>query len=225
MNPGNERGVARIEWSGPGAALPQGLVLVDTPGLDACELPRHSELVLRRILPTLDIVLYVSSIRSPFKTADIELVRTVLEARQGMILLLTQIDLERDDLEGGRVVLSRAQKLAAYLQELRRDAARPDRPEYPVIPISAKLALRHFYDRDSAEWRASNFEPLLHRMASFRERLLHNGIALRARRAAALLRRTLEDLDSVLRDTDGGEPLSTVLRQFARIRELWDTQR
>ena len=54
MNPGNKRGVARIEWSGPGAALPQGLVLVDTPGLDACELPRHSELVLRRILPTLN---------------------------------------------------------------------------------------------------------------------------------------------------------------------------
>lgn len=225
MNPGNKRGVARIEWSGPGAALPQGLVLVDTPGLDACELPRHSELVLRRILPTLDIVLYVSSIRSPFKAADIELVRTVLEARQRMILLLTQIDLERDDLEGGRVVLSRAQKLAAYLQELRRDAARPDWPEYPVIPISAKLALRHFYDRDSAEWRASNFEPLLRRMTSFRERLLHNGIALRARRAAALLRRTLEDLDSALRDTDGGEPLSTVLRQSARIRELRDAQR
>ena len=225
MNPGNERGVARIEWTSPGAALPQGLVLVDTPGLDACELPRHSELVLRRILPTLDIVLYVSSIRSPFKAADIELLRTILEARQRMILLLTQIDLERDDLEGGRVVLSRAQKLDAYLQELRRDAARPDRPEYPVIPISAKLALRHFYDRDSAEWRASNFEPLLRRMTSFRERLLHNGIALRARRAAALLRRTLEDLDSALRDTGGGESLSTVLRQSARIRELRDAQR
>ncbi|WP_299076271.1 dynamin family protein [uncultured Fretibacterium sp.] len=225
MNPGNERGVARIEWTSPGAALPQGLVLVDTPGLDACELPRHSELVLRRILPTLDIVLYVSSIRSPFKAADIELVRTVLEARQRMILLLTQIDLERDDLEGGRVVLSRAQKLAAYLQELRGDAARSDRPECPVIPISAKLALRYFYDRDSTEWRASNLEPLLRQMASFRERLLQNGIALRAQRAAALLRRTLEDLDSALRDTDGGEPLSTVLRQSARIRELRDAQR
>ena len=225
MNPGNERGVARIEWTSPGAALPQGLVLVDTPGLDACELPRHSELVLRRILPTLDIILYVSSIRSPFKAADIELVRTVLEAHQRMILLLTQIDLERDDLEGGRVVLSRDQKLDAYLQELRRDAARFDRSECPVIPISAKLALRHFYNRDSAEWRASNFEPLLRRMTSFRERLLQNGIALRARRAAALLRRTLEDLDSALRDTDGGEPLSTVLRQSARIRELRDAQR
>ncbi len=236
MNPGNERGVARIEWTSPGAALPQGLVLVDTPGLDACELPRHSELVLRRILPTLDIVLYVSSIRSPFKAADIELLRTILEARQRMILLLTQIDLERDDLEGGRVILSRDQKLDAYLQELRRDAAHFDRSECPVIPISAKLALRHFYDRDSAEWRASNFEPLLRRMASFREHLLHNGIALRARRAAALLRRTLEDLDSALRDTDGSDPLSTVPHQStyqsthqsaqsARIRELRDAQR
>ena len=236
MNPGNDRGVARIEWTSPGAALPQGLVLVDTPGLDACELPRHSELVLRRILPTLDIVLYVSSIRSPFKAADIELLRTILEARQRMILLLTQIDLERDDLEGGRVILSRDQKLDAYLQELRRDAAHFDRSECPVIPISAKLALRHFYDRDSAEWRASNFEPLLRRMASFREHLLHNGIALRARRAAALLRRTLEDLDSALRDTDGSDPLSTVPHQStcqsthqsaqsARIRELRDAQR
>ena len=36
------------------------------------------------------------------------------------------------------------------------DAARSNRPECPVIPISAKLALRYFYDRDSTEWRASN---------------------------------------------------------------------
>lgn len=224
-NPGNERGVSRIEWTSPGAALPQGLVLVDTPGLDACGLPRHSELVLRRILPTLDIVLYLSSIRSAFKSADVEPTRAVLEANQRLILLLTQIDLERDDTEGGRVVLSRGQKLAACLRDLRAEIARSDRPECPVIPISSKLALRHFYDRESSGWRSSNFDPLLRQMAQFREHLLRHGVTLRGRRASTLLRRTLEDLEASVRAPDGEESRSAFLRQTGRIRELRDAQR
>ena len=224
-NPGNERAVSRIEWISPGAALPQGLVLVDTPGLDACELPRHSELVLRRILPTLDIVLYVSSIRSPFKAADVELARAVLEASQRMILLLTQIDLERDDIEGGRVVLSREQKLGAYIRELRENAARAAPPDCPIIPISSKLALRHFYDRESAEWRGSNFDALLRQTTLFREHLIRHGVSLRASRGSTLLRRTLEDLEGLLKGAEGEEFHSAILRQSARIRELRDAQR
>ena len=224
-NPGNTLGVARIEWTSPGAALPQGLVLVDTPGLDACELPRHSELVLRRILPTLDIVLYVSSIRSPLKAADLELARAVLEADQRMILLLTQIDLERDDTEGGRVVLSRGQKLADCLRELREGIVRGSHADCPIIPVSSKLAQRHFYDRGSAEWSASNFDALLKQMELFREHLTRRGVTLRGRRAAALLRRTLEDLEALLAESDGEETRSVVLRQSARVRELRDAQR
>ena len=224
QNPGNARGVSRIEWISPGAALPQGLVLVDTPGLDACELPRHSELVLRRILPTLDLVLYVSSIRSPIKAADLELTQAVLEADQRMILLLTQIDLERDDTEGGRVILSRGQKLAACLRELRGGMARA-RSDCPIIPVSSKLALRHFYDRDSAEWQASNFDPLLRQTAQLREHLIRHGVSLRGRRAATLLRRTLEDLEASLREAGGAEPGSAILRSASRIRELRDAQR
>lgn len=224
-NPGNERGVSRIEWTSPGAALPQGLALVDTPGLDACELPRHSELVLRRILPTLDIVLYVSSIRSPFKAVDLELAQTVLEANQRMILLLTQIDLERDDTEGGRVVLSRDQKLAASIREFREGAARSARSECPIIPISSKLALKHFYDRNSVEWRGSNFDALLNQMALFREHLIRHGVSLRGQRASTLLQRTLEELKAPLKNTDGEAFRLELLSQSTRIRELRDAQR
>ncbi|MDR1376814.1 MAG: dynamin family protein, partial [Synergistaceae bacterium] len=64
LNPSNRQAIAFLEWTSPGAALPQGLVLVDTPGLDACDFPEHSEFLLRQLLPTLDIVIYVTSIRN-----------------------------------------------------------------------------------------------------------------------------------------------------------------
>lgn len=224
-NPGNMRGISRIEWTSPAAAIPQGLVLIDTPGIDACELPGHSELVLRRILPTLDIVLYVSSIRSPFKTADLSLMQAVLEGNQRMILLLTQIDLERDDIEGGRVILSRDQKLASYVRELRQNVSRSAIRECAIIPVSSRLALKHFYDRESTEWRASNFEPLLRQTALFREHLLRYGVTLRGRRALNLLRHIREDMEAALKDREGGDDRSALLRQTARIRELRDAQR
>jgi ribosome biogenesis GTPase A len=164
LNPNNEKGVALLEWSSPRALLPEGLVLIDTPGLDAHDFPEHSELVLRRLLPTLDIVLYVTSIRSRLKTADLDALSAVLEQSQRIVFLLSQIDLERDDTEGGRVILSRRRKLLSSVQDLREDIeahgafARGDASNSvgpAIFPVSSRLALAHFNDRNSAGWRAS----------------------------------------------------------------------
>ncbi|MDR1049112.1 MAG: dynamin family protein, partial [Synergistaceae bacterium] len=208
LNPGNEKGVSLLEWTSPGAALPEGLVLVDTPGIDACDFPDHSELLLRRLLPAFDIVLYVTSIRNRMKTADLEVLNAVLEQDQKAVFLLSQIDLERDDTEGGQVVLSRRRKLSGYVRELREDirgvgggALR----DAAVIPVSSKLALTHFYDRGSEEWAASNFGTLIGRLEAFRGSLNRRGAETRTERAAAFLSRAAADLQAALLSAPGTE--------------------
>ncbi|MDR2175312.1 MAG: dynamin family protein [Synergistaceae bacterium] len=237
MNPANEKGVALLEWSSPGALLPEGLVLIDTPGLDADDFPEHSELVLRRLLPTLDIVLYITSIRNRLKAADIEALNAVLEQSQRLVFLLSQIDLEQDDTEGGRVVLSRRQKLSAYVRELREDIGeagsasreRGAAADSAILPVSSKLALAHFYDRDSAEWRASNFGVLIERLEDFRAGLRRYRAGARAGRAAALLSRAARDLRLVLEERAGtgedGPAGKTKEKIRQKIRELRDAQR
>ncbi|MDR1977629.1 MAG: dynamin family protein [Synergistaceae bacterium] len=228
LNPSNERGVAFLEWTSPGAALPKGLVLVDTPGLDA--FPEHSEFLLRRLLPTLDIVIYVTSIRNRFKTADLELLEAVLEQDQRVVFLLSQIDLEQDDVEGGKVVFSRRQKLSAYVRELRRDIE--DRfPEgcplgsSAIVPASSKLAMAYFYDRRSAGWNASNFGALIGQLEIFRANLDRYRIEARARRALMLLSRTASDVNLALGSVSEEKAEPGMNARLEKIRDLRDAQR
>jgi PAS domain-containing protein/predicted GTPase len=230
LNPENEQDVAFLEWSGPGAALPEGLVLVDTPGLDACGFPEHSELVLRRLLPNLDIVLYVTSIRNRFKKADLELLEAALEQDQRVIFLLTQIDLEQDDMEGGKVVLSRSQKLSSYVSELYRDIDR----YFPtdsclrrsaVIAVSSKLAAAYFYDRDNQAWSASNFGTLIGQLEAYRSNLGRCRFETRARRALVLISRAASDVELALGKLSTEKARSEEAARLEKIKELRDAQR
>jgi PAS domain-containing protein/GTP-binding protein EngB required for normal cell division len=230
MNPSNEQAIAFLEWTSPGAALPDGLVLVDTPGLDACDFPEHSEFLLRRLLPTLDIVIYVTSIRNRFKTADLELLEAVLEHDQRVIFLLSQIDLEQDDAEGGRIVFSRRQKLSAYVRELRMDIENGfpngcSLRRSAIVPVSSKLAMAYFYDRQSAAWNASNFGTLIGQLAVFQANLARCRIEARAKRAMTLLSRTASDVNLALSDVPAEKNKPETNSRLEKIRNLRDAQR
>ena len=69
-NPHNQYNVKFIRLSLPTFMLEEGLEIADTPGLDAFGHKAHEDLTLREFLPQADLVLYVSSIRSPMKDAD-----------------------------------------------------------------------------------------------------------------------------------------------------------
>ena len=226
LNSANQRAIAFLEWTSPNALLPEGLVLLDTPGLDACDYPEHSELILRRLLPSLDIVFYVTSIRNRFKEADIELLEKVLERDQRILFLLSKIDLEQDDVEGGKVVLSRRQKLSACLTEL-SESLRKVSPEgsflrdAAIVPISSKWAMAHFYDRASSGWQASNFDPLSRYLAACRANLGRCRLESRARRALLFFSRTASDLRFALIGAAADTSVSreTTLQALQSVRE------
>ncbi|MDR2528347.1 MAG: dynamin family protein [Synergistaceae bacterium] len=228
LNPANERGLAFLEWTSPGSALPEGLVLLDTPGLDACGLPEHSELLLRRLLPVMDIVFYVTSIRNRLKAPDLELLEVVLEQNQRVIFLISQIDLEQDDLEGGKVVLSRRQKLSSYVSGLRQDVENGVSGvlrDAAVVPVSSKLAMAHFYDRESDAWAASNFGALLGRLKDFRDNLGLCRAETRARRALTLLSRAASDLSLTLGNIPAEKAGAETIVRLEKVHDLRDAQR
>ncbi|MBR1671724.1 MAG: dynamin family protein [Fretibacterium sp.] len=165
-NPANERGILRVEWSSPGAAFPEGLVLVDTPCLDAWGLSQDNAPAVCALLSQLDAVLYAVPLRSRLKAADRALLSAIVREGRPLVALLTLADLERDEVEAGRVIRSRRQRLEGALRELREDLERVSALPRALIPVSSRLALRGFYDRASEEWRASNFDALLRQLAA-----------------------------------------------------------
>ncbi|MBR0257262.1 MAG: dynamin family protein [Synergistaceae bacterium] len=184
-NPGNRSGIARIEITMPGAMIPPGICFVDTPGFDA--LAGSGGAALRSILPELDMIIYVTPVRSRLKGSDYEYLRLLMNMNDRIIFALSQIDLERDDTEAGRVVHSAHDKILADINAIRRDMRNFCGHDADVIPVSAKNALAGFYSRNSQAWADSNIEDAVRCFAPFGDNAFARALLLRAERVLKVI--------------------------------------
>lgn len=104
--------VQSIEWTSPGARIPSGVQLIDTPGLDP-DLPLHDEMTRNVILRELDVVAYLKPVRAPFAGADLSLLESLVHEGQTVLLLLTKSDTVADLCEGAQLVEGAAARIAA----------------------------------------------------------------------------------------------------------------
>ena len=77
-NRGNELGVDEIEVEAPGFLLGESVLLVDTPGLDAFQHEDHETLTMERLVPTVDLVLFVTTTKS---NADLQIEQWLRQTR------------------------------------------------------------------------------------------------------------------------------------------------
>ena len=152
-------GVVRIDVVMPGALIPRGICFIDTPGYDS--LAGSGEAVLRNILPELDMILYVTPIRSGLKGSDREYIRLLMNANGRMIFVLSQTDLESGDTEAGRMVRSAEAKIAGTIEAVREELLKLCGRDFDIVPVSSRNALDKFYDRNSPLWTSSNIEGLI----------------------------------------------------------------
>ncbi len=226
QNPNNEKGVQFIEWTSRRASLPEGIVLLDTPGLDAYGHEDHAELTLSRILPMADIVIYMSSIRNPLKRADLEGLDRVVAHDQRVLVALNQIDLEVDSHEHGVLVKSAEEKLASHEARLRHDLKGMPRLRSCAEPvlISARLGKRAAGDQDALAWRQSGLAQMHALFERFATELETLPVAARARRLDARLRESARDISAALKSakskTEPGQETSEAERMRAEAERL-----
>ena len=126
-NPGNAKGVQRVEVQTLTLDLPGGAVLVDTPGLGSVY-AQGTEVTLG-FLPQVDVALLVLSGEQPLSDEEERLAVDLAEAGAQLVVALNKIDV----LDGDEVERS------LHFVDERLDALAIDAP---VVPVSAKLALR-----------------------------------------------------------------------------------
>ncbi len=160
FNPGHRKGIARIEISIPGALIPKGICFVDTP---------YSSSTLKNLLPELDMIIYVTPLRSRLKGSDYEYLKFIMEINGKIIFALSQIDLERDDTEAGKIIFSARDKILNDVKAIKDDMKNFCGKDFEVIPISAKNALEKFYDKKSQIWINSNLENFVDYVKEFRD--------------------------------------------------------
>jgi len=116
----------------PHPLLKQGLVILDTPGLNA--IGTEPELTLN-LIPSAHAVLFILAAETGVTKSDIEVWRSHIGAGAGRIVVLNKIDAMWDELKSEKennAEIERQQNSVAHLLALRQDQ---------VFPVSAQKAL------------------------------------------------------------------------------------
>lgn len=167
-NPGNRMGIARVEIELPTALTNEIFELVDTPGLDAYGLEWHQRVTLDEFVPQSDVIIYMTSIRNPFKRSDVQALERVLEHDQRVLFVISGKGLERDDREGGRVIRRREHKLSQHIERLKRDASSCiGLRAAGYVLVDSKASLHSKKEEDKELWHWSGFPEVLNVLSQY----------------------------------------------------------
>ncbi len=170
--PGNIPENFRIELTIPGALIPENVSIIDTPAFVPFEqnLRRRTSKskkifqandLLRKLLPKLDAIIYILPLRFGLQSGDFEFLHELENLNKRIIFLLSFSDLESHDFDAGNVSATSREKIMYSVEKFRTQLRNyfPDsEPDFDVLPVSSKFALERFYDRQSLDWKNSNFE-------------------------------------------------------------------
>lgn len=142
-NPGNREGVEEIRVRSPHFGLGRGVVLVDTPGLDAFGHDDHEKLTLDVLLPTVDAVLFLTTCKANSDEKVKEYVCLAREHRKPVIVVQNMIDSVVEKLGAdGSVSETLSQVLAKHLRRLQSVLQRAGADTVSITQFSALWALQ-----------------------------------------------------------------------------------
>jgi len=157
-NPSNNKKVLHLSVYSPLFKLNDDITLCDTPGLEAYNLKHHDEITLHNILPSLDLVLYISNVRLAAQENN-RIVNLVSETKKPFIWVLNYIDAIKEKTEkDGIVSKSREQVLYEHQKKVRDNlynSGITNPSSVPIAFVSSIQALRE------EEYVHSGFDSLI----------------------------------------------------------------
>ncbi len=92
LNTNNKYNVTQIDIKSPKYLLADNIQLIDSPGLDACDLEMHEKLTLEILLPTIDICIFLTTVKASSDNVNKEKIKTVFEKEKEIIMVQNMID-------------------------------------------------------------------------------------------------------------------------------------
>lgn len=138
-NSQNKEGVRSIELTSPLFDLGEDVLLVDSPGLDAYQLKAHETLTLESLVPTIDVCIYVTTMKSNSDQKTLEFLDVVAKYKCPVILVQNMLDSVRPSVSNDKSAAQVAQEHRCRLKRiLERSSVSKD--SACIIQMSAKYA-------------------------------------------------------------------------------------
>ncbi len=160
-NPDNELNVTQIHITTPNFILEENIHIIDSPGLDAWNLENHEKLTLEILLPTIDICVFVTTVKANSDGTNSEKIKIVDEKDKQIILVQNMIDSVEEKIGKNGIV---EEDKAAILKKHKNRAEKllsestKGKKNFEVIQISALNGLNGIVNKDAELYRKSNIE-------------------------------------------------------------------
>ncbi len=142
-NRGNIKGVEEIRIRSPRFRLGHGIVLIDTPGLDAHGHDDHEKLTLEVLLPTVDAIIFLTTCKANSDKKIKEYVAMAHHHDKPVMVVQNMIDSVVEKLGAhGQIIENKNQVLGQHLRRLQSVLKEVEGDAVSIIQCSAKWALQ-----------------------------------------------------------------------------------
>src|SRR5471030_545486 len=160
-NPNNRLNVTQIDITTPDFLLDENIHIIDSPGLDDWDLENHEKLTLEILLPTIDICIFLTTVKANSDEANAEKIKIVDEKEKQIILVQNMIDSIEEKLGKNGIVeedkFSILKKHKKRAENLLRQGTN-NKESFEVIQISALNGLKGIISRDKELYENSNIK-------------------------------------------------------------------
>ncbi|NRZ58804.1 GTPase Era involved in 16S rRNA processing [Clostridium beijerinckii] len=160
-NPNNKFRVIQIDITTPAFLLGDNIHIIDSPGLDACNLDMHERLTLEVLLPTIDICIFLTTVKANSDAVNVEKIKIVNSKEKQIMLVQNMIDsIEAKIGKKGAVVEDKREILKKHkkrAENLLKNGTGGNN-NFEVIQLSALNALNGIIRNDKALYNESNLD-------------------------------------------------------------------
>lgn len=162
-NPDNKLNVSQIDISSPKFLLGDNIHIIDSPGLDACDLEIHEKITMEILLPTIDICIFLTTVKANSDEINVEKIRVVNEKNKEIILAQNMIDSVEPKIgkngiveEDKDIILEKHKKRAENLLRVGTKSESNNNKSFNVIQISALNAYKGIIEGKKELYEKSN---------------------------------------------------------------------
>lgn len=142
FNKNNEHQVDFVEIYTNTFDLNKDIELIDTPGLEAYGLEEHQKLTLDIILPTVDLCIYVTTLKSNSDESSMEILNKISEYKYPLIIVQNMLDSVKASVDNKKSKEKVAEELKNRLIKIINKSNIVDKSSVKISQLSAKNILK-----------------------------------------------------------------------------------
>ncbi|MFF5995197.1 dynamin family protein [Lysinibacillus sp. KU-BSD001] len=193
----NKFKVKEIHLQSKNFLLPNNIQIIDSPGLDAFGLERHEELTLSTLLPTIDLCLYVVTLKTNSDATTHRILHQINEQHKPMIIVQNMLDSVVPKIGvNGIVEKSREEVAKEHFNRTKRILDAIDSSLHEIVQIvqlSAKRAIDARQQKDKQKFKESQLELLLNMIQSYEQKIGPQLFRTRGRSLVHLMNNLVEE--------------------------------